>query len=139
MKWEKHQPRTRTENPASLTINCEGNMIFNAKAVKEIIKSNKSFELFFNYDDERNLLCVGFKLYGQKGDSRRNLSFRNANGRISQVLIKGSRKVASNLGVKDKTAMRFPISFDQDSKTWFIERAKGHIFSTSNYKQSKKK
>lgn len=135
MKWARHQPHARMKTPAQATVNFHGDVLFNVKVVRQIIMESKYVEIFFS-SENGILQHIGFRFQGQQTVFSNSLKFRSKtrNQTFSQAAAEISPKIATEIGIKNHTAKRFPLEFDSESEMWFIDVSKGELIDTSNYK-----
>jgi len=131
MKWVRHQPHARMRKPASATVNYHGDVLFNVKAVKQVIKEAEYVEIFFDSNEEK-IKLIGFRFFENPTSFSVILKFHNK--KRNQAIAKINRKIVEEMGIIKHTAKRFSLEFDSESEVWFIDMEKGKSFSTENYK-----
>lgn len=138
MEWTRHQANARMRKPSSATVNFHGDILFNVKAVRQIIKESKHIEIFFSSNTDE-LKRVGFKFFDKPTGFSNPMKFRgNGNKGANQAVASINTKIAVDMGIRNHTAKRFPLEYDKETEVWYIDIEKGEIFSTDNYKHPKK-
>jgi hypothetical protein len=134
MGWVKHQPNAIMSKPPMATVNCHGNVIFNAKAFRQLVKEALYFELYLDYDGEK-LQRIGFTFLNKKTKDTIALRIaKNAKTSVSkQVRAQISPEIACELGIKQEIAKRFVIEYDAEAAIWFINAEQGRVLDTSSY------
>lgn len=131
MKWMRHQPHAIVRKPAFVTINFYGDALFSVKTVRQIIKESKYVEIFFNREDSV-LRHIGFRFFIQP--TRLTNVLRFSNKKRNQAVLKMSRTISSEMGIRRHQAMRFPLEYDTESEIYYISVDKAELIDTSNYK-----
>lgn len=132
-KWEKHQFHSSIGNPEFVTVNYHGDILFGVKAKKQIIKNAKFVEIYFHYESDESIKCLGFKFFENETESSKTLKIKR-----SQVVVNNGHELAKKIGITNGTAKRFVIKHDDENNIWYIDLSQGQFLDTSNYRQSSK-
>lgn len=132
-KWVKHQVHSSIGAPEFVTVNYHGDILFGVKAKKQIIKDTKFAEIYFHYESNENIKCLGFGFFEYKTESSKIMQIRK-----SQVVIRTGHELAKKVGITEGTAKRFVIKHDDENKVWYIDLSQGQFLDTSNYRRGSK-
>lgn len=129
MKWTRHQPHARMKKPPSVTVNYHGNILFNVKALRQLIKKSRYAEIFFDSNQEGSTQYIGVRFFTEPTSFSKLLKIKKC-----QAILDINRKIAAELGIEKHTAKRFPLEFDAESEVWYINKDNGVLFKTDHYK-----
>lgn len=133
LKWVKHQFHSSIGDPEFVTVNYHGNILFGVKAKRRIIKDAKFVEIYFHYESDESVKCLGFEFFKNETESSKTMKIRK-----SQVVVNTGHELAKKIGITEGTAKRFVIKHDNENKVWYIDLSQGQFLDTSNYRRSSK-